>query len=433
MDNTAHQGYYSSEYVRSRQAYRLECAFEYFVSLLVTEAFLAKLLTSIGVSDSVIGIMSSLIVFAQLFQLLSLLVVQKISNTKRFVITFHTIGQLLFMTLYLVPFMPFAQEFRTVIAVVCILAAYFGNYFVTNIIYNWGNSYVDPHYRASFGAGKEALSLLSGMVVTLVIGYVMDYFDMIDNQEGGFIFAAIAILVFCIADFVCLMLIKNQVRSRSEVKKSEPLRLVMKKLFGMRGFWSVLILQVLWNVAQYTTVGFLGTYRIKELAFTVGAVQLINIVGNFSRAVLSRPFGRYSDRHSFASGICLGLIITAAAFAINVFTMPGTRFLIIAYTLLFSIGQAGIGANLLNITYSYVPREYYVQATAIKNSVGGICGFLASLAASALLEYVQKSGNTFLGISVYGQQVLSLISLVLIVATYLFTRFVIGKQKVMIQ
>ena len=130
----------SKEYKRSRRAYCTECAVEYFVSLFVIEAYLAKVLQYIGVNDSLIGIISSLISLSQLFQLFTIFVVQKISNTKRFAVTFHMLGQLMFMSLYFVPFMPFANEYRTVIAVFCILAAYFGNYFVTNIIYNWGNN-----------------------------------------------------------------------------------------------------------------------------------------------------------------------------------------------------------------------------------------------------------------------------------------------------
>ena len=37
----------SKEYKRSRKAYCIECAFEYFVSLLVVDAFLAKVLTAL--------------------------------------------------------------------------------------------------------------------------------------------------------------------------------------------------------------------------------------------------------------------------------------------------------------------------------------------------------------------------------------------------
>ena len=425
----------SKEYKRSRVAYMMECTFEYFVSLFVIEAYLAKVLQYIGVEDSLIGIISSLISLSQLFQLFSIFVVQKICNTKRFVVSFHMIGQLLFMSLYFVPFMPFANEYRAVIAVFCILAAYFGNYFVTNIIYNWGNSYVEPHHRARFGATKESISLVTGVAMTLIVGQTMDAFDANQNPEGGFIFAAIAILIFCVADFVCLMFIKNDIKPKQDVEKAEPLHKVMKKLGANKGFWNVIILQVIWNVAIYTTVGFLGTYRINEneLAFTVGQVAVINVVGCLGRAALSRPFGKYADKHSYAKALRLALMIAAASFLVGVFTMPQTRYLIILQSFLYSVCFAGMGVNLLNIAYSYVPKEYFVHVSAFKNSIGGVCGFLASLGAGALLKHIQANGNTFLGIHVYGQQVLALISFLLVVVAICFTKFVIEKQKVMIQ
>ena len=425
----------SKEYKRSRVSYMMECTFEYFVSIFVIEAYLAKVLQYIGVNDSLIGIISSLISLSQLFQLFSIFVVQRISNTKRFVVPFHMIGQLLFMSLYFVPFMPFAKEYRTVIAIACILLAYFGNYFVTNIIYNWGNSYVEPHHRARFGATKESISLVTGVVVTLVVGQVMDAFDANRNPEGGFIFAAISILIFCISDFVCLLLIKNDIKPRRTMEKTEPVRMVMKRLAGNRGFWNIIILTILWNMAIYTTIGFLGTYRINEneLGFTVGQVAIISIVGSLGRALFSRPFGKYADKYSYAKALRLALIIAAASFAVNVFTTPSTRFLIIVHTFLYCVCWAGIGVNMLNIVYSYIPKEYFVQASAIKNCVGGVCGFVISIFAGMLLERIQSNGNEIFGIHVYGQQVLSLISFALLVVAILFTKFVMEKEKSMIQ
>ena len=58
----------SKGYKVSRTAYIAQSTFDYFISLLVTDAFLAKLLSSMGIADSVIGIISSLISFAFLFQ-----------------------------------------------------------------------------------------------------------------------------------------------------------------------------------------------------------------------------------------------------------------------------------------------------------------------------------------------------------------------------
>ena len=127
------------------------------------------------------------------------------------------------------------------------------------------------------------------------------------------------------------------------------------------------------------------------------------------------------------------MILCAAAFAVNVCTTPQTRLLVILYSLLYNISMAGSNQNMLSITYSYVDTKYFVQASAIKNSIGGIFGFGASLLASRLLTLIQNNGNTLFGVHVYGQQVLSAISLCCVIIAILFTHFVIRKQSVMKQ
>lgn len=52
MDNI---NYDSKEAKTSRGGYVWFCMFEYFISILITDAFLAKLLKSTGMSDSLAG------------------------------------------------------------------------------------------------------------------------------------------------------------------------------------------------------------------------------------------------------------------------------------------------------------------------------------------------------------------------------------------
>ena len=85
--------YDSPAYKRSRTAYKWECAFEYFVAILVGDAFLATLLTNVGFSDAEAGIVASFTTLAFLFQLVSVFVVRKITNTKLVAIIFHTASQ----------------------------------------------------------------------------------------------------------------------------------------------------------------------------------------------------------------------------------------------------------------------------------------------------------------------------------------------------
>lgn len=434
--------YNSPDHKRSRKAYLIECAFEYFVALLVSDAFLVKLLQDIGMSDATIGIMSSLISLAFVFQLFSIFVVQRISNTKRFAIIFHFASQMFFMALYFVPFLPAVEgsNYRNVLAVTCIMVAYFGNYFVTSIIYKWGNSFVDPHHRASYCASKEMVSLISGMVVTLIIGYVMDYFEAANNLHGGFIFAACGIFVFSICDLVCLLLIKNDKKPKAEVKKNVvPFSEVMRNTLGNKKFLMVLLLAIDWEIAKGLSIGFLGTYRLNahELALTVGAVQIVNMVGNLVRFSLSKPFGRFSDKHSYARGIEVALMMATAAFIVYAFTAPGNRVYVWTMVILFSVlyhgCQAGIGQNMHSILYSYVDTRYFVQASAIKSSIGGLCYFGSTLLASRFLGDIQSKGNTLFDFQIYGQQVLAVFSIVLTLCALAMTHFVVSKQKAMIQ
>ena len=437
MNSDSTKVFNSPDYKRSRKAYMMESMFEYFITLLVADSFLAKLLSSIGLSDAMIGVVSSLISLAFLFQLAAIFVVGRVVNVKRFVVFFHAISHLIFMSLYFIPFLPWTLPYKEVLVFVCILAAYFGKYLVNSILYKWANSFVDPDKRASFSAGKEMLSLASGVIMTLLLSHIMDAFEASDNLNGGFIFAACAILIFNICDLISILLIKKDTHKKEtgnvHAQEKIPFREVMDNTLGNKNFRSVILLAVLWDVARYTTIGFLGIYRIQELAFTLGTVQIITIAGNIARLIFSKPFGKYSDKRSFAKGMELAMILCVIAFAFNVITTPTTRWLVIGYSIFFNVAMAGSNQNMFSITYSYVDSKYFVQASAIKNSIGGLCGFCASLLASKLLSFIQENGNTLFGIPVYGQQVLSLISLVIVVIAIIYTHLVISKQKVMKQ
>ena len=424
--------YNSSEYKRSRGAYTAQCAFEYLVSILVTDAFLAKLLTHMGFSDAVIGVIASLTAFSFLFQLLSISLMAHLRNTKRTVIIFSTVSQLLMMSLYLVPFVPVDVKVKTVIVVGFILLAYICQYVIMSVHFKWANSYVDPTKRGEYSAGKEMISLIAGIVFTLIAGQLIDYYEGIDNLRGGFMLIAAMMLILSICNFTCLLMIKNVIRKKEEGSKYS-LRDVMHNTLGNRNFVNVIVMTALWEMGRYMTFGFLGTFKTSDLLLSVGTVQIINVVANVFRLIISKPFGRYSDRTSYASAYRLALLLAAASFVFIIFCTPKTWWCIVIFTVLFNVSLAGSNQNGTNITYNYVKDEFIVQAIAIKQSVVGVLGFGASLVGSKILQYVQQNGNTFMGMHVYGQQLLACISLLFVIAAVVFNKVVVEKQTRMIQ
>lgn len=418
--------YHSPAYRRSRSAYRLFCMLEYFIALLVSDVYLFKLLNSAGLGDGSIGILSSLVTAACLFQLCSIGLIPKIRTVKTWAVTFCLCSQTVFVLLYLLPFLPFGVPAKTALAFAGILLGYFFYYSFTTILFQWANSFVEPHQRAVYSAEKEMMSLLGGMIFTFLLGIMMDHFELRSRLPAAFLLVMAVGLIINAASLAALLRIDGDWQRPSG--QMPPMRESLQALAKNRGFIRVVVLSILWSCAQYFTIGFLGSYKNKELMLSVGTVQLLNILGNLFRFFLSRPLGRFADRTSYARCIELALGIAAAGFLAAAFASPGMRWFIAVFTLLLAVSQAGIAQNLLNIVYDYVPAEYFVQASSIRSCVSGVCGFGASLVGSGVLSAIQSQGNRLWGFPLYGQQALSAISFVLTVLAAFYVHLSLRKH-----
>ena len=92
------------EYRFSRILYIMECMFEYFISILTSGAYLAKLTTTIGISDAMTAILASIASLAGMFQIVSIFLAHK-TPVKRWVLPVTFVTQSLVSTLYIIPFL----------------------------------------------------------------------------------------------------------------------------------------------------------------------------------------------------------------------------------------------------------------------------------------------------------------------------------------
>ena len=131
--------------------------------------------------------------------------------------------------------------------------------------------------------------------------------------------------------------------------------------------------------------------------------------------------------------ICIFIIcfaIISLAFGINIFTVPSNGYVMFTiYYILFAVAMAGINSGTVNLVYDYVPHNQRVAALALQNSIAGIIGFLTTTVVSLLVDYIQESGNVFLGMKLYAPQVVSAIGFIMAIVTELYLVFVISKIK----
>ncbi|MBO7297667.1 MAG: MFS transporter [Clostridia bacterium] len=413
-------------YKTSRFLYILEAAFEYFISLLVAGAYLAKVTSAIGISDSVTGILSSFVSLGCGFQMIAVFLANK-RPVKRWVTILHSVNQLAFALIYLVPFISVPQWAKTLFFIGLLLTGHIVNNIVNSPKINWFMSLVDDNKRGRFTANKEIVSLIGGMIFTFIVGQVMDACEAAGNIKAAFIFCGVGIFVLMLLHTATLIFSKEK---PVDEKEKKPTKQVLSGLVKDKNLWKVVMVSVLWNVSHYVATPFYGTYQINELGFSMTFVSLLSAGYSILRATCSRPMGKIADKTSFAKMLNICFIVAMVGFAINIFTTPANgKILYTAYYLCYAVAMAGINSGSINLIYDYVDKENRMGAFAFKSAIAGIAGFLTTLACSPLVAYIQANGNTFMGLRVYAQQVTSALAVLLIGVLLIYLNTVVRKMK----
>ncbi len=416
------------EYALSRLGVIAEAALEYFIAIVTSGAYLAKITSALSFSDSLTGVLSAFVSLGCIFQLGSGVLFKHARRVKGRVIAFQMVYQLLFVVVYLTPVLSAHANVRTGVFLSAFLSAYILINLVRSQKNTWMLSLIDDKKRGSFTATKEIVSLLSGMVFTYIIGSAIDRFEYAGNMNGAFVLLAIVIFVINAIHMATLFMTKEK---PSEISGSLDVKMGIKDVIRNKKVMGVILIGVIWYIATYTATPFYGAYQINQLNFSMRFISVLSIVYAIVRSIVSPFMGKLADRHGFVKMAFLCFIVAGLGFLAGAFTAPSNgRAMFFIYNILNAVSMAGINSAILNIVFGYAPLEIRSQAIALNQAVCGVCGFLTTCAASSLVDRIQKNGNMILGLHLYPQQVMSLIAAMITAGLLTYTYFgVIRKEK----
>lgn len=371
---------------RNRLMYLFEAAFEYLISILVTGSFLATLTKELGVSDSLTGMLSSIISLGCLFQLVSLSV--RTARSKGIVISFSIINQSLFMLLYGIPLTGLERQTKILLFAILILLAYF----VYNVAHprkiSWLMSSVEDGHRGRFTANKEIISLISGMIFSFGMSTVVDYFSGIGEIRTSFLISAVVIFVLMVLHSLTMILTTEKPIPHSP---SPNLAHTLNELVRNKRVLHIIVIFVLYYVSTYISCPFYSTYKIGELGLSLKFISAITICGSISRICVSVFWGKYADRRSFAAMLEKCFVFYGLAQTCVIFAVPSNGKVIFSlYSILHGIALGGINSALTNLIFDYVPPEKRADSLAVTQSIAGLTGFLATLCISPLVSHIQN-------------------------------------------
>ena len=411
----------TSPYAFSEKMYMAECAFSYFISIITTGAYLAKLTTTIGISDSMTAILSNIASLACIFQLLSIPLSHK-PSLKRSVIPTRLISHLLLGFLYLTPFFGFTTQLNSVFFFICTFLSYVLAQICAPLKFTWFMSLPSPERKGSFQSMVQIVSHAGGLAFSFAASWLLDYFTKTGNTEAMFITFTAVIFILTLLDLITLLLSKE--KPRTQLSNSTILTDI-KVIFKQKGFVLYTLMNLFYTVGINLTAPFIGTYQVKELGLSMMEIYLLSASTAVTAIFFLAFFGNYARRNGLVPSMRIGYPIYSVAYLLITLATPENGFwMILAYNIVSTFGNAGMVVGMDPILFDVIPEEYRASALSLKSIVCGVVSFFGTLAMTPLLNYIQASGNKFLGIDMYAQQLFGALTCVMLfISMFLFNAF----------
>ena len=307
---------------------------------------------------------------------------------------------------------------------ICIFASLVLQQVCSPLKFNWFMSLVPSRERPAFQSAVQIFSHISGLAFTVTASWLIDFFEKINNQSAMFLTFSLTIMVISLLNMLTLLL------SREKERQPAPRQNIFSafsKLVHNRGFLLYILIYLCNSVGTNISDPFLGTYQIKELGFSMMRISVFNATTVVISVLFLAIFARISRQRGMKGLMIAGFIIKAVSYLMVSFAAPGRGFvLFILYYAIHAIGTAAISIGIDTMILDIVSESQRVSAIAMRSVIIGPIAFLTTIVMTPFLSFVQGRGNIVFGRTIYAQQIMGAMSVVVILGAglvyYIFSR-----------
>lgn len=409
------------------------------IGQLIGGTFLAALLKTLGVSDALNGIISSVVTSLALSQLLSGVITSRFRKKKPVVCLFGVMHRLMLSASIIIPYMNWTMTVKLTVFVIL----YITGLLMANIMSPPANAWIAkiiPKETPGIYLGRrEMIIVITIMITNFLCGCVLDYFKGAGTIRTGFLILGIFSTVCAFINIYALSQIKEPSeeslthpeehgrkykRIKNEKKTDGIIKSAVLFLKDSKIRRTILIF-VIWQAAFQISTAYINIYQISELNFSYTFIMACGIIFNLLRITATPLCSRYMNKHGSMNMLILVCIIMSSSYLINSFAVPENgKILYIISASLVNIGYGGTGISHFTIQMQSCSENERTMLFGITATLTGISGFVASVIGGVILAKFQGGLQQITGI--YGQQLLSFISFILLAV---LTLYVINLRK----
>jgi len=346
------------------------------MGILTGGAFLIAFAIKLGASNFVIGLLAAIGPLAQLLQLPSIFLVERIRNRRAITVVAAALSRLCWLLIALVPFL-FGGSTGLVILLVSIIAASaFGA--VSGCSWNsWMRDLIPQNVLGAFFSKRMRIATGVGIALSLTAAIYLDgwkkFFAQYELQGYSLLF-----LVGFAAGVLGLYFLARTPEKRMPKAEEKPrIFRLLATPFRDENFRKLIAFLCSWNFAVNLAGPFFMVYMLKRLGLSMSFIIGLSIVSQVMNFAFLRIWGKFTDRFSNKSVLAIsGPLLILSILAWTFTTMPEkyvlTIPLLIIIHVVMGLSSAGVSLASGNISLKLAPEGQgtaYLATNTIVNSV----------------------------------------------------------------
>jgi len=341
--------------------------------------FLVAMALHLGASNFQIGLLASLPILTNIFQLISVWLVRKYQNRRAISIVTSLIARFALVIIGLLPF--FFTGLGGVEVLIFLLSIHYLFGSISGGSWNsWMKDLVPDSVLGKYFSHRTRLMQIVSVTSNLMIAFLVDF---IKNHYPEYVTNSYFIMVLTGA---VVGLLGVYLLSRADEPTPQPahgnlLKQLVKPLKDVN-FRNLMVFNSFWAFALNLAVPFFTVFMMKTIGLSLTYIMALAILGQLSGIFSVKMWGRYADRYSNKTiiNICAPvyiLCILAMAFAAAPAAQMYSVLILVLINIFSGISTSGINLALNNIGMKLAPQE---DATAYISAKNIIISFFSAIA-----------------------------------------------------
>jgi len=379
------------------------------MGILTGGAFLVAFAVKLGASNFVIGLLAAIGPLAQLLQLPSIFLVEKIRNRRGIVVVTAALSRLCWLFIALSPFLFGAKIGLAVLIASMIAASALGA--VSGCSWNsWMRDLIPQEILGSFFSKRMRIATGVGIALSVLAAVYLDLWKKLFAEYEVHGYSILFLGGFAVGVLGLYYLYKTPEKRMPLAEEKSSILKLLSKPFKDENFRKLIVFMCSWNFAVNLAAPFFMVYMLKRLGLSMSFIIGLSILSQVLNFAFLKIWGKFTDRFSNKSVLAIcGPLFIVSILAWTFTTMPEKYFLtiplLIIIHIIMGLSSAGVSLASGNISMKLAPEGQatsYLAANTIANSIaagiapilgGKFADFFANRQLDWVLNYKGPTGE----------------------------------------